>query len=533
MADRQDDGRARPTASSRQSYEGAGWRCKELGRYKRLLPVGGRPLSWVSLRPLLQARNDWLARLLSDPTNDQRRRWVAAQLDTGVSPEFTVERYSDRDNISFLVMGDTGEGDASQYCVVPGLLTEADDTAFLFVLSDVVYPAGDVNEYGDKFYRAYKDYIGSIYAIPGNHDWYDGLNGFMRHFCAARARRAPSFRDGLGAGSRRALRQLLWRKPAPANEDEITRMKQMRGRPEQQADQPGPYFALDAGPLLLVGIDTGIIGDLDRDQAQWLRRISRDSPKPKILLTGKPLYVDNLRKPSPIEDSDVTVEDIVTAPEHNYIATIGGDIHNYQRYPVTLGDGRTIQHFVAGGGGAGTQGTHKIPRVSLPGVDEDDFRCYPRRGDSLSRFSYIYQRRFRWLFGDVGIAPDQAAALMAERLGVTPTRPADRDVVITPEARRAFDKVFPRRERLKGPLHAYFVQFLDWNDPPMFKSFVRVDASPNEVVIRCFGATGCREHEQRPPIEDALRGAPDGDGRWRWDEITATSSPDPGGGGAR
>ena len=49
---------------------------------------------------------------------------------------------------------------------------------------------------------------------------------------------------------------------------------------------PGPYCAIDAGPVRLVLIDTGILGGIDRDQAEWLREVSAGD-KPKILLTGK------------------------------------------------------------------------------------------------------------------------------------------------------------------------------------------------------------------------------------------------------
>jgi hypothetical protein len=294
----------------------------------------------------------------------------------------------------------------------------------------------------------------------------------------------------------------------------------MRSLPTQQAIQPGPYLAIDAGPLMLVGIDTGITGIVDADQARWLKRVSAASAKPKILLTGKPLYVDNLYEPGHIEGSDSTIDDIVTAPEHNYIAAIGGDVHNYQRYPLRLSDGRTIQYIVNGGGGGGMHGTHRIPFVNMPGVTEADFRCYPLRGDSLSAFSRMYEKRLRLLPGSLFIPPEQAAALMAERLGITPTRPSDRDIVITPEARRAFAWIFPRRARLPGPLHAYFVQFFDWNDPPMFKSFLRVDATKQEVVIRCFAATGCFEHEQRPPWEDSVRATKGDSDHWHWSPMS-------------
>jgi hypothetical protein len=47
-----------------------------------------------------------------------------------------------------------------------------------------------------------------------------------------------------------------------------------------------------------------------------------------------------------------------------------------------------------------------------------------------------------------------------------------------------------------------FSEWLDWNQPPLFKSLLRVDAEPGEVRIRCFAATGCRDQEQAPPVED-------------------------------
>jgi hypothetical protein len=40
-----------------------------------------------------------------------------------------------------------------------------------------------------------------------------------------------------------------------------------------------------------------------------------------------------------------------------------------------------------------------------------------------------------------------------------------------------------------------------------------VDASSDEIRIRCFGAPGCAEHEADPPVEDDLRWTPAGG--WR------------------
>ena len=257
----------------------------------------------------------------------------------------------------------------------------------------------------------------------------------------------------------------------------------------------------------MVGIDTGITGGIDHDQGEWLRRVSRNSPKPKILLTGKPIYVDGDYHLEDIEGGG-TVDEIVTAREHNYIAAIGGDIHNYQRYPVELEDGRTLLYLVSGGGGAFMHETHTIPNLDgagIPGMTEAKFRCYPLRGDSLSRFSQLYARKLiPRLLGARFIAPDVAAAIVGEPLGITPTRLDGADVDVDDAARRAADALFRLPARRRRGLHIPFSEWLDWNQPPMFKSFLRVDATPESVRIRCLAATGCGSQEDDPPAEDDL-----------------------------
>ncbi|MDQ3438065.1 MAG: metallophosphoesterase, partial [Actinomycetota bacterium] len=371
-------------------------------------------------RLLWQARrNDLIARFLSDPSNDERRRWVAAQRERAQVPDDLIIDRTDLDSARFLVLGDTGEGDESQFALVPPLLESGKDTHFMVICSDVIYPAGDVNEYLKKFYSPYKDYAKPIYALPGNHDWYDGLNGFMVHFCGAE----PAVRS---PGRNWILRR-LWRKAEKVRPEVLKRCRELRPELEGPLKQPGPYFVIDTGSLRIIGIDAGINGRLDREQGEWLRRVARHSPKPKILLTGKPIYVDNryYYDEGSIEDGATRVDDIVRAAEHNFVAAIGGDIHNYQRYPVRVGD-RTIQYIVSGGGGAYMSATHRIPRVDVGGVEEGDFRCYPLRGDSLSAYSKVVDRRFFLGLGSAYIPPDEAAALMGRRLGIDPSRPADR-----------------------------------------------------------------------------------------------------------
>ncbi len=85
--------------------------------------------------------------------------------------DLTIKDHADLEKVSFLVLGDTGEGDASQLAVMPPLLVRGQDTHFMVICSDVIYPAGDVGDYRPKFYDAYEDYRHPTYALPGNHDW--------------------------------------------------------------------------------------------------------------------------------------------------------------------------------------------------------------------------------------------------------------------------------------------------------------------------------------------------------------------------
>ena len=485
--------------SSRDSLAGAGWQCEEIG-----VPASaGRSFSWIDPVPLWQSRNQNLAPLLGDPTNDERRLWMELQRRAGKLPEdLILTDHADREDVSFIVVGDTGEGDASQRAVVKPLLARGRDTDFMVVCSDVIYPSGDAEDYDAKFYGPYDGYQRPIYALPGNHDWNDGLVGFMHHLCDAEVASLPEA-EGRASSLKERLRRLLWRRPARKGPEELPVRR--RAGEGVRSSQRSPYFAVDAGPLLVVCIDTGLGGPIDGEQGEWLRRISRNVDKPKILLTGKPLYVDGEHHPCRIEGGG-TVDDIVRDPEHDYVAAIGGDIHNYQRYSVRVG-GRDepIHYIVSGGGGAYMHATHKIPKVDLDGVGEEDFVCYPRRGDSLSLYSKQYDRRLGLGRGWLEVAPGEAAKYMGDRLGIEPTRPGDRGTHVSGRTRRVADWIYPLPGSGRNLYHHYFSEFFDWNEPPLFKNFLRIDASRSEVRIRCFAATGCAEHAENPPLEDEMK----------------------------
>jgi hypothetical protein len=387
-------------------------------------------LSWVALRPLISAINDrvnWAAPRL---VLDLRAAWLAGAGHPAGSGTYdgVVER---GDVTSFVLLGDTGEQDASQYVVGPALeqaLLADGGPEFAIICSDVIYPSGDINDYLHGFYLPYEQLLAPgakpgrpqrIYALPGNHDWYDGLTGFMHTFCRADQLDASSYAwpsaaglPSTGPGSatwRRRLRveglgRMLWRRPSPAklapfhSGDEPTSLTAVRDRlmpePAPGTGQPGPYFAIQIDGLLIVCIDGGIglgSGDsmIDADQGRWLLRMSR-RPGPKILLTGYPLLVNGEWKLCLIDGAaeglhtgawtgPVTVNQVIATPEYRYVAAIGGDIHNFQHYRVHVGGdgsadlpGHQVTYLVSGGGGAYISATHPVRTAVAMKVEQAD-----------------------------------------------------------------------------------------------------------------------------------------------------------------
>jgi hypothetical protein len=275
------------------------------------------------------------------------------------------ERWEKKEAIRKALQGGAQTDDSPDF--VEALLSLAD---FAIISSDVVYPAGELMDFERGVYRPYNGLNIPIYAIPGNHDWYDDLQGFLVNFTYAAAHEP-------GTPLERELVQMPWSATFSPNRrweqiDWLRRRYQLEslgglpGRPETQQRLSFFELVFEAAPLTVLGLDNGVIGSIDDLQYSWLERRlrrAREAGHLIIVIAGMPLYVDahfaGEKQPQPEVRGRISYgmrEIYELLRRYNVDVVMGGDTHAYQRYQVryTGEDGKayTMHHFVNGGGGA-------------------------------------------------------------------------------------------------------------------------------------------------------------------------------------
>jgi uncharacterized membrane protein HdeD (DUF308 family) len=261
-------------------------------------------------------------------------------------------------DFSFLVIGDPGEGDPSQYSLVSRYLQLGlrDDVKFLVVASDVIYPAGAMSDYETNFYLPFQGFAKPIYAIPGNHDWFDALEGFNANLLeekAAGAALAARVDADLGLTSTTARRidRLI---------GEAARLRALYG--VKAANQRATFFELQTEDFALIAIDTGILRTVDERQWTWLERaLGRSRGKLIIAIVGHPRFAGGYDTAPPDGGAEGNGFPKELGALYQLLAQSGvriamaGDTHDFEYYRQQRsgGDGgRELHHVVTGGGGA-------------------------------------------------------------------------------------------------------------------------------------------------------------------------------------
>jgi uncharacterized membrane protein HdeD (DUF308 family) len=347
------------------------------------------------------------------------------------------------EDFTFLVIGDPGEGDASQWSLVHRILELAarPESAFLVVSSDVVYPAGEMKDYEHNFFLPFAGTRKPIYAIPGNHDWYDALDAFTAVFFApeaAHAALAARRTEDLGLTSTTRTR-------AESLVADAARLRAAYG--VETGAQRAPFFELATDRFALLAIDTGILRTLGEEQWRWLEdALERHRGKFLVAITGHPFAAAGTMQTTDGEFLRLRE----TLARGNARIVMGGDTHDFELYrePGAAADGGDILHVVNGGGGAylsiGTA-LMKPEDATIP-----DRAVYPSREALVAKLDAEtpFWKRPIWIW--------------TKRFAAWPS---------TPET-----------------LSAVF----DFNHAPFFQSFVevRVEGSRNRVVLVPHGVQG-------------------------------------------
>jgi hypothetical protein len=308
------------------------------------------------------------------------KREMQAALHPPDEEERLIFDYSARQDIWLDFIADMGDGFDSTYTMAwllaqkklrpEGADKEIERGKILILGGDQVYPTAKREEYHDRFTGPYQSALPRIdaqdppdmFAIPGNHDWYDGLTSFLRLFC------------------------------------------QQRKIGEWRTHQNKSYFAIRLPHNWWIwGVDIQFEADIDMPQIEYFERVAREHIKEGhkvILVNAQPSWAEE--NPEAYRNLDFFVRQTILS--YNGIAPVmlTGDLHHYCRYEAEE-TGR--QYITAGGGGAYLFATHRMPDTIALAEGTDKLTCkrkgeFPYLKDSRRLRSGVLLFPFKsWKFG--------------------------------------------------------------------------------------------------------------------------------------
>jgi hypothetical protein len=258
---------------------------------------------------------------------------------------------------------------------------------------DEVYPVASRGGYRVRLEQVYRAAFAAstgplpdVFALPGNHDWYDSLASFLRVFCTQRA---------FGGCATRQERS---------------------------------YFALRLPhDWWIFAVDIQLARDIDGPQTEYFREIAEQFMKGDariILCTPEPhwIYATRYVKQGYDESNLDFLQECVIRDRGKILLYLSGDLHHYQRYEREQGG---IQKITAGGGGAFLHPTHQQPAelkdgfrraLSYPTVRESARLCwrnllFPFLNPTFGMATAAAYVLIAWLVPRLDQAPTAAAAL--------------------------------------------------------------------------------------------------------------------------
>jgi hypothetical protein len=204
----------------------------------------------------------------------------------------------------------------------------------LLMGGDQVYPLANGDGYENRMKGPYRAALPeapvdgpqpTLFALPGNHDWYDGLTAFIRLF----ARRKDAHIGG-------------WR-----------------------TEQRRSYFAVKLpSNWWLFAIDEQFGAYIDDPQLLYFEKAAQMvGPDDRIILmTPSPTWVKGASNPEAYDAVDYFIRTILGPTGAHVRLLLSGDLHHYARY---TGEDREL--ITCGGGGAYLLATHQLPeQLTVP-----------------------------------------------------------------------------------------------------------------------------------------------------------------------
>ncbi len=236
---------------------------------------------------------------------------------------------------------------------------------------DQVYPTPSGQAYEDRFRGPYRAALPAVangetppalYALPGNHDWYDGLTAFLRVFAK---------REGTHIGG--------W-----------------------QTVQTRSYFALRLPHRWwLFAIDAQEGAYIDDPQQAYFREVAEKvEPGDRVIVcTPHPAWVQGAEKANVYDSTDYFLRKVIAPTGAEVALMLSGDMHHYARYA-----GARRQLITFGGGGAYLYATHELPKkLTVPpkativrtASDSESYvltKTYPSRNRSRALGTGVFTR---------------------------------------------------------------------------------------------------------------------------------------------
>ncbi len=268
---------------------------------------------------------------------------------TGGSQETSASgEWVNRDALWVDYVSDLGDGWNSTYAVAYHLAQDGLEiegqllprAQVLIMGGDEVYPTATSDEYQNRLEHPYGAALQNnegerphLFAIPGNHDWYDSLASFTRIFFDKSY--FPLFDDDTLADSFQPGKWYL---------------------PQQRS-----YFALKLPHgYWLIGVDLQLSADLDTLQIDYFKEIAQKQMQVGdqiILCAPEPYWVfaemyGHLKKAYKETRLNRGYLESKVFKDQKIVAYLAGDLHHYFRLHEIQPDQTEVVRITAGGGGA-------------------------------------------------------------------------------------------------------------------------------------------------------------------------------------